>query len=384
MTDLAIIGGHVLTMDGSAGDFAPGAVLVEDGAVTAVGPTSIAGTVTAGRRIDATGCIVLPGMVNTHTHAAMTLFRGLGDDEPDRLKRFIWPLEAKAIDSSAVHDGALLGCLEMVLGGVTCFADMYFFSDRVAEAAEAIGLRAVIGQAVMGGPAPDADTAEAAFDRFRSLMQGWGGHPLVTPALAPHAPDTLVTPALAAVHVEHAVTRRRGGAPTPRPPPHGPQRPPRGRDGPGRRRRRRRAPARHPSGRDLGRRRLGTPGSARGRPRARDRPRAPTTQTVPSPPRAPHGDLDGVGERRGGRRLQRLPRHRPGMLLDRDVDQGTQRGARRCSEDVRWREDEGQATARTVRRRRDRGCVGGCPHRRDRRRRPRTPTARRRPRARGG
>ena len=199
MTDLAIIGGHVLTMDGSAGDFAPGAVLVEGGAVTAVGPPSIAGTVAAGRRIDATGCIALPGMVNTHTHAAMTLFRGLGDDEPDRLKRFIWPLEAKAVDSGAVHDGALLGCLEMVLGGVTCFADMYFFSDRVAEAAEAVGLRAVIGQAVMGGPAPDADTAEAAFDRFRSLMQGWGGHPLVTPALAPHAPDTLDTPALAAV-----------------------------------------------------------------------------------------------------------------------------------------------------------------------------------------
>ncbi len=197
--DLAITGGHVLTLDGEGRAYSPGAVLVENGAILAVGPPPIAEGVAAACRIDAPGCIVMPGMVNTHTHVAMTLFRGLGDDEPDRLKRFIWPLEAKAIDSGAVHDGALLGCLEMALGGVTCFADMYFFSDRVAEAARAVGLRAVIGQAVMGGPAPDADTAEAAFDRFRALKEGWRDHPLVMPALAPHAPDSLDTPVLEAV-----------------------------------------------------------------------------------------------------------------------------------------------------------------------------------------
>ena len=134
MTDLAIISGHVLAMDGSGRDHAPGAVLVENGAISAVGPAAIADDVVAGRRIDAPGCIALPGMVNAHTHAAMTLFRGLGDDEPDRLRRFIWPLEAKAVDAEAVRDGALLGCLEMALSGVTCFADMYFFSIRAGAA----------------------------------------------------------------------------------------------------------------------------------------------------------------------------------------------------------------------------------------------------------
>ncbi len=199
MADLAIIGGHVLTMDGEGREFAPGVVLVDDGAISAVGPAAIADGIEAGRRVDASGCIVLPGMVNTHTHVAMTLFRGLGDDEPDRLKRFIWPLEARVVDSDGVHDGAMLGCLEMALGGVTCFADMYFFADRVAEAAAAIGLRAVVGQAVMGDAAPDAGTPDAALDRFDALRDAWRDQPLVTPALAPHAPDTLRSATLEAV-----------------------------------------------------------------------------------------------------------------------------------------------------------------------------------------
>lgn len=199
MTGLAIIGGHVLTMDAVDGDFAPGAVLIEGGVIAAVGPPSIADGMVHERRIDATGCIVMPGMINTHTHIAMSLFRGLGDDEPDRLRRFIWPLEAKVVDSGAVHDGAMLGCLEMALGGVTCFADMYFFAERVAEAADALGLRAVVGQAVMGDAAPDAKAPDAALERFRALNESWRGHPLVTPALAPHAPDTLETATLEAV-----------------------------------------------------------------------------------------------------------------------------------------------------------------------------------------
>ena len=201
MADLAIIGGHVLTMDGEGRAFSPGAVLVEDGAISAVGPAAIADGIEDGRRIDASGCIVLPGMVNTHTHVAMTLFRGLGDDEPDRLRRFIWPLEARVVDSDGVHDGAMLGCLEMALGGVTCFADMYFFAERVADAADAIGLRAVVGQAIMGDAAPDADTPDAALARFAALYEARRDHPLVMPALAPHAPDTLRTATLEAVRV---------------------------------------------------------------------------------------------------------------------------------------------------------------------------------------
>ena len=199
MADLAITGGHVLTIDAERRAFAPGAVLVEDGAVTAVGPSDIADGVPVARTVDAAGCIVLPGMVNAHTHAAMTLFRGLGDDEPDRLRRFIWPLEAKTVDADSVLDGARLGCLEMALGGVTCLADMYFFEDRVARAAAGIGLRAVVGQTLIGHAAPDAATPAEALDRARALLADWRGHPLVTPALAPHAPHTLDDAALADV-----------------------------------------------------------------------------------------------------------------------------------------------------------------------------------------
>ncbi|NNG03405.1 MAG: amidohydrolase [Inquilinus sp.] len=199
MVDLAIVGGHVLTMDADRRELSPGAVLVEAGAIVAVGPPAIAGQVEAARTIDATGCLVLPGMINTHTHAAMTLFRGLGDDEPDRLRRFIWPLESRVVDSDSVHDGALLGCLEMVLGGVTCFADMYFFEEEVAAAAAAIGLRAVVGQTVIGHAAPDAATPAEALERAGALLADWRGHDLVIPALAPHAPDTLPAAVLKAV-----------------------------------------------------------------------------------------------------------------------------------------------------------------------------------------
>lgn len=189
--DLIVTGGQVLTLNAAWEAFAPGCVVVDAGRIVAVGPADIARSWRPRRMIDATGRFVLPGMVNGHTHAAMTLFRGLGDDRADRLERFIWPLEATSVDREAVRDGAMLGVAEMALGGVTCFADMYFFEMEVAGAAAEIGLRCIAGQTVLGGPAPDAPGPDDGLALAGRLIADWRGHPLVTPAIAPHAPHTL-------------------------------------------------------------------------------------------------------------------------------------------------------------------------------------------------
>jgi 5-methylthioadenosine/S-adenosylhomocysteine deaminase len=134
--DLIVPNGYVVTMNDRKEIFDGGAVVIRDSRIVAVGPASIAAKFTAAKTIDARGAIVIPGMINTHTHASMTVFRGLGDDVPDRLKRFIFPLEHALVDREVVYWGALHGFVEMVGGGVTTFADMYYFEDEVARAAK--------------------------------------------------------------------------------------------------------------------------------------------------------------------------------------------------------------------------------------------------------
>ncbi|MGP1395576.1 MAG: amidohydrolase family protein [Inquilinaceae bacterium] len=189
--DLIVSGGHVLTINPVWEVFERGCVVVDAGRIVAVGPAELAQSWRPRRAIDATGRFVLPGMVNGHTHAAMTLFRGLGDDRADRLERFIWPLEANSLDRGAVRDGARLGIAEMALGGVTCFADMYFFEAEVARTAAEIGLRCIAGQTVLGSRAPDAAGPDDALALAGQLIADWRDHALVAPAIAPHAPHTL-------------------------------------------------------------------------------------------------------------------------------------------------------------------------------------------------
>ena len=162
----------------------------ENGAISALGGGTPPAELTAVEQIDCGGDVVMPGMVNTHCHMAMSLLRGLGDDEPDRLERYIFPLEARFVAPEMVRLGSLHAGIELAEGGVTTVADMYYFEDEVARACDEIGLRAVLGQTVMDRPTPDAATADEAFERFEGLADVCKGRPLLTPSLAPHAPHT--------------------------------------------------------------------------------------------------------------------------------------------------------------------------------------------------
>jgi len=168
-----------------------GVVAIRGERIVAVGGPDLAARINARRTLDARGALVLPGMVNAHTHASMTVFRGLGDDVPDRLRRFIFPLEKHFIDREVVHWGALHGIVEMIEGGVTTFADMYYFEDEVARAARLAGMRGVLGQTIVNFPAPDAPEPYGGIALARRFIADHRGDPLIIPAFAPHAPYTV-------------------------------------------------------------------------------------------------------------------------------------------------------------------------------------------------
>ncbi|MGH9158934.1 MAG: amidohydrolase [Vicinamibacteraceae bacterium] len=187
---LIVSGGTVVTMDEERRVLAPGAVAIDDGEILLVDtPARVDERFRAAARIDARDQIVLPGLVNTHTHAPMVLFRGLADDLAlmDWLKKYIFPAEAKAVSPEFVRIGTELAALEMIQSGTTTFADMYYFEEEIAAAAKRAGLRGVLGQTIIGFPAPDASTPRAGLARAARFVQQWKGDPLVTPAVAPHA-----------------------------------------------------------------------------------------------------------------------------------------------------------------------------------------------------
>lgn len=189
--DLILTHAHVVTMNARREIIADGAVIIRDSRVIAVGPAALAAQFTAPKTIDARGDIVTPGMINTHTHASMTVFRGLGDDVPDRLRRLIFPLEKNLIDRELVYWGALHGFIEMVEGGVTTAVDMYYFEDEVARAAQQIGIRGVLGESILNFPTPDSTEPYGGLAYARKFAAAYRDDPLITPALAPHAPYSL-------------------------------------------------------------------------------------------------------------------------------------------------------------------------------------------------
>jgi 5-methylthioadenosine/S-adenosylhomocysteine deaminase len=188
--DTLLTNAHVLTMDEEFTVHAPGSIAIAAGKVLAVG--DIRTDYDASHTVDCGGRVVLPGLVNAHTHAPMALLRGLADD----LRLDVWlmgymmPVERAFVGPEFVALGTQLACAEMIRSGTTCFADMYYFEDAVAEAAAAAGLRALCGQTVLKFPAPDAASFEDALARARQFIERWRGHPLVVPAVAPHAPYT--------------------------------------------------------------------------------------------------------------------------------------------------------------------------------------------------
>jgi 5-methylthioadenosine/S-adenosylhomocysteine deaminase len=167
-----------------------GGVAVTGDSIVGVGAEALA--FDAAQTVDCGGRVVMPGLVNAHTHVPMSLLRGLADD----LRLDVWlmgymmPVEREFVSPDFVRLGTRLGCAEMIRSGVTCFADMYYFEDAVAEATADVGLRALCGQTVLRFPSPDARSYEEGLTLARELIQGWKGHPLIVPAPAPHAPYT--------------------------------------------------------------------------------------------------------------------------------------------------------------------------------------------------
>jgi 5-methylthioadenosine/S-adenosylhomocysteine deaminase len=171
-------------------------VAVERGRIAAVGPVAdLEAAFPDARRIDATGGLVLPGLINAHTHAPMVFFRGLADDLElmEWLEEVVFPAEAEHVDEELVRWGTRLACLEMLRGGTTTFVDMYYFDDTIAEEAERCGMRAVVGETLIDFPAPDNKSWEEAIAYTRSFVERWRGHPRITPAVAPHSLYTVST-----------------------------------------------------------------------------------------------------------------------------------------------------------------------------------------------
>lgn len=191
--DTLLTNAHVLTMDTELQQFSPGAVGIAGSSIVAVGPQAeLQREYRAQSTIDCGGKVLMPGLVNAHTHAAMTLLRGLADDLrlDVWLMGFMMPVEREYVSPEFVRLGTSIACAEMIRSGVTTFNDMYYFEEDVARATADAGLRAVCGQTVMKFPAPDAESYEDSLASARDFIQRWKDHPLIVPSIAPHAPYT--------------------------------------------------------------------------------------------------------------------------------------------------------------------------------------------------
>ncbi len=191
--DKIVTAGVVITMNKTYDVFSGGAVAIHDSAIVAVGPRdTILSAYQADEVLHADSEILMPGLVNAHTHLPMTLLRGLADD----LRLDVWlmgymmPVEREFVSPEFCYQGALLACAEMIRSGTTCMADMYYYESDIARAVATAGMRGVLGQTILKFPAPDAQSYEESLAYTREFVQQWKAHPLITPAIAPHAPYT--------------------------------------------------------------------------------------------------------------------------------------------------------------------------------------------------
>src|SRR5574341_103320 len=191
--DILLVNATVVTMDSSYSIIRNGAVAIHADSIAAVGDSeSLLRQFPSAEAVDCSDLTIIPGLINAHTHAAMTLLRGLADD----LRLDVWligymmPTEREFVDPEFVSLGTSLACAEMIRSGITTFCDMYYFEDTVAEAVAAAGMRAILGQTVLKFPAPDAESYESSLRACLEFIEKWKGHPLVIPAVSPHAPYT--------------------------------------------------------------------------------------------------------------------------------------------------------------------------------------------------
>ena len=189
--DTILCGGAVVTMNAQFDLIPDGAVAIVGADIVAVGARAdVLARFESDNLVDCSGSYILPGLVNAHTHVPMTLLRGLADD----LRLDVWLLgymmrtEREFVNPEFCRLGTQLACAEMIRSGVTSFADMYYFEADIAAATADAGLRGVLGQSILKFPAPDAASYEESLAYCRSFIEKWHGHPLITPAVAPHAP----------------------------------------------------------------------------------------------------------------------------------------------------------------------------------------------------
>jgi 5-methylthioadenosine/S-adenosylhomocysteine deaminase len=191
---LIITNASVIASDAQHRVLNPGSVAIDGARIVMVDAAErVAAQFSGVETIDATGQIVLPGLINTHTHAAMVMFRGLADDLAlmDWLQKYIFPAEAKTVSPEFVRLGTRLAALEMIQSGTTTFTDMYYFEEEVARAAKEAGLRGVLGQTIIQFPVPDAKTPAEGLARTEAFIKEFAGDGLVVPAVAPHSTYTL-------------------------------------------------------------------------------------------------------------------------------------------------------------------------------------------------
>jgi 5-methylthioadenosine/S-adenosylhomocysteine deaminase len=189
-----VAGGIVVTVDGARNVYNPGAVAIDGTTIVAVGPAAeIAARFRGAEQINTFGSIVIPGLINTHGHAPMVLYRGLADDLrlQEWLEKYIFPAEAKTVSREMVRAGTRLAALEMIQSGTTAYADMYYFEEEIARVTKAAGMRGVLGQTIIQFPVADAKTPQEGLARTEAFIKEFAKDDLIVPAVAPHAPYTL-------------------------------------------------------------------------------------------------------------------------------------------------------------------------------------------------
>ncbi|MEA3470738.1 MAG: amidohydrolase [Thermodesulfobacteriota bacterium] len=188
--DILISGGTILTLDEKDTKIQEGALAIKGDTITAVGNSKeIEISYSGGKTIDAQGCLVMPGFINGHTHAAMTCFRGLADDLElmDWLNNYIFPAEAKNVNEELAYWGSLLACAEMIRSGTTTFCDMYIFENETAKAAKKAGARCLLGEVLFDFPSPNSKSPEEGLEYTRKLIETWKDDPLVNIVVEPHS-----------------------------------------------------------------------------------------------------------------------------------------------------------------------------------------------------
>jgi 5-methylthioadenosine/S-adenosylhomocysteine deaminase len=197
--DIVISGGRILTMDEKNTKILKGAVAISGDAIAAVGDKeNIEKEYFGKKRIEAKDSLIMPGLINGHTHAAMTCFRGIADDMElmDWLSKYIFPAEARNVDPDLAYWGSLLACAEMIKSGTTTFCDMYIFEDETAKAAKQAGMRCLLGEVLFDFPSPNFKSTEEGLAYTEMLINTWAEDPLINILVEPHALYTCSSPLL--------------------------------------------------------------------------------------------------------------------------------------------------------------------------------------------